>query len=227
MDALLRVAGESARSELIAMIKGAITSMARYVKVVPQVVVPLARSPARYVRSSVPASHFLSSWAWPCDSTRLVRGGGGLGRASWLGQSLPRGFASSSSKDGGDVSTPATASGTPAPSLPDGSVNQSSGAAAADTFTNVAESARNAVNTLVESSREAAAKVFPSVDNWMDPSGGGVTELLVPVTSSICFFLVAWLLLPTVLRKFHSYVESGEHRISHSLIYSFFSISRS
>lgn len=188
------------------MIKGAITSMARYVKVVPQVVVPLARSPPRYVHRRVHASHFLSSRASPYDSMKLVHGGE-LGRATWLGQSLPRGFASSSSKDGGDVSTPASHSATPEPSLPDG-VNQTSGAAA-DRFANVAESARNAVNAMVESSREAAAKMFPSVDNWMDPSGGGVTELLVPVTSSICVSLVAWLLLPTVLRKFHSYVEAG------------------
>lgn len=65
------------------------------------------------------------------------------------------------------------------------------------------------MNVVIEGSREAAAKMFPSVDNWMDPSGGGVAELVVPVTSSICVSLVAWLLLPKLLRKIHSYVEAG------------------
>jgi len=121
-------------------------------------------------------------------------------RRAWLAETVPRGFASSA-KDV-DAGAPApVAAAVPEPGLSDG--------VSGGTADSLAESARNAVNSLIESSREAVGKMFPSVDNWMDPSGGGVAELVVPVTSSICVSLVAWLLLPTVLRKFHSYVEAG------------------
>lgn len=226
------------------MIKGAIASMARYVKV-PPAGVPLSQSPrlrfllasaqpplhlhtkASSFRSSVSATHSLLSWAplthpgGGYDSSRsfpsvrsrhsvAARAGipsrySELRHAVWLAQApiqLPRGFASSA-KDADSGATNAA----PEPGLSDG-VTTSSGSTS-ESLANAAESVRNAVNSLIESSREAAGKMFPSVDNWMDPSGGGVTELVVPVTTSICVSLVAWLLLPKMLRKLHSYVEAG------------------
>lgn len=78
------------------------------------------------------------------------------------------------------------------------------------------ESTQKAVNSLIEmlvgaweASKEATTEMFPEVHNWMDPSGGGVAELVIPAGTAIGVSLAAWLVLPRVLRMFHSYVESG------------------
>lgn len=218
------------------MIRATIARMARHVKQPPALAPrdqlpqlrsllasaqsPLGpRSNASSFRNFASAAHSLPSQApvpwndssrrfqdrWSvgsCHSERIR----GFRRSAWLAQTpihLPRGFASSS-KDADAAAAAASPAGASEPGLSDG-VSGSPG----DSLAQVAESARNAVQSLIESSRDAAGKMFPNVDNWMDPSGGGVTELVVPVTTSITVSLAAWLLLPTILRKLHSYVEAG------------------
>lgn len=152
---------------------------------------------------------YASSRFYPSCSERILSRHSGL-RHIWLAgtPSHLRGFASSTK----DVASSAT-SAVPAaagPGLPPPSGSEGAATSGpADSISNVAESTRNAVNSLLESTKDAAGKMFPAVDNWMDPSGGGVAELVVPATTAICVSLVAWLVLPRVLRRFHSYVESG------------------
>lgn len=132
-------------------------------------------------------------------------------RHSWLVRipSHRRGFGSSTS----DVASGAVAAVPPGagPGLPTPSdaVGDATPGDSGDSVANVAESVRNSLNSLVMASRDAAARMFPEVGNWMDPSSGGVAELLIPASSAIGVSLVAWLLLPKLLRKFHFYVESG------------------
>lgn len=215
------------------MIKAAMANMARLAKL--PLAVPVGRSPVlRFLPASAQLPlHFQSN----STSQNSVSDGGvyvssrfnparlgvsvvarteriqgrhsGL-RHTWLAEtpSHLRGFASSTKDVASSAASAVPSAAGPGLPPPSGAEGAASGGPA-DSISNVAESTRNAVNSLLESSREAAAKMFPAVDNWMDPSGGGVAELVVPATTAIGVSLVAWLLLPKVLRKFHSYVEAG------------------
>ena len=215
------------------MIKGAMARMARYAKHPPAS--PVGRSPVlrfhpasvqlpAHLQSDSTLQNSVSSGGVYCSSRflparlsmsivacgeRIQSRHSGL-RHTWLAKSPShlRGFASSTKDVDGSAASavPSSAgSGLPPPSSAEGAAS----GGPPDSVTNVVESTRNAVNSLLESSREAAAKMFPAVDNWMDPSGGGIAELVVPATSAIGVSLVAWLLLPKVLRTLHSYFEAG------------------
>lgn len=207
------------------MIKAAMASMARYANL--PLAVPVGRSHVlRYLPASAQIPLHLqsnltsqnsvsaggvygSSRFYPARSERILSRHSGL-RHIWLAgtPSHLRGFASSTKDVASSAASAVPAAAGPGLPPPSGSEGAATGGPA-DSISNVAESTRNAVNSLLESTKDAAGKMFPAVDNWMDPSGGGVAELVVPATTAICVSLVAWLVLPRVLRKFHSYVESG------------------
>lgn len=215
------------------MIKAAMASMARYTTLPPTI--PVGRSPLlRFLPASAQLPLHVQSNSTEqisvsdrvvCGSSRFVSGRSSVSVAGrneriqsrhaglrhiWLAgtPSHLRGFASSTKDIAASVASAVPSAAGPGIPPPSGAGGAASGGPG-DSIANVAESTRNAVNSLLESSREAAAKMFPAVDNWMDPSGGGVAELVVPATTAIGVSLVAWLLLPKVLRKFHSYVEAG------------------
>jgi hypothetical protein len=190
------------------MIKAAMASMARYANL--PLAVPVGRSHVlRYLPASAQIPLHLqsnltsqnsvsaggvygSSRFYPARSERILSRHSGL-RHIWLAgtPSHLRGFASSTKDVASSAASAVPAAAGPGLPPPSGSEGAATGGPA-DSISNVAESTRNAVNSLLESTKDAAGKMFPAVDNWMDPSGGG-----------------AWLVLPRVLRKFHSYVESG------------------